>query len=126
MSFVLADIITSSEWSISCAADGFGKIVQGQDDINQSILNILKTTKGTNPLFPEFGCNAIADIDQPVNKVVATMTQNIIEALGMFEPRINVTSVTNVASATGSVSFLIKYTLVNSVNTGQTNITFGT
>lgn len=122
----LKDIITSSEWSISCALDGFGKIVQGEDDINQSIINILKTVKGTNPLNPLFGCDAMLQIDSPVNTVIPLMTQSIIEALALFEPRINVTGVLNTFNSGGQVSFLIKYTLVNSINTGQTNITYGT
>ena len=122
----LKNIITSSEWSISCDLDGFGKIVQGEADINQSIINILKTVKGTNPLNPLFGCDAMLQIDLPINTVVPTMTQSIIEALTLFEPRINVTGVLNTFNASGTVSFIIKYTLVNSINTGQTNITYGT
>lgn len=120
---MLATEITSNSFSIS--RDGLGKIVQGEAEINQAIYNILMTTKGSDPLRPDFGCDSITNIDKPLNKIKAIMVKNIIEAISLYETRVILTSVVPQNTASGNLIFNIKYTIKNSVNTGQTDITYG-
>ena len=116
--------IRSSEWSLSMKE--FGAVVEGIDDIKQCLNIIMYTRKGTDPLRPEFGCGAIDRIDQPMNKAIPGMIKDIIEAVTLFEPRVDMvkSKVTSVVDGS-QVTFTLNFKIKNSVETGQQNITYG-
>lgn len=104
----------------------FGAVVEGIDDIKQCLNIIMYTRKGTDPLRPEFGCGAIDRIDQPMNKAIPGMIKDIIEAVTLFEPRVDMvkSKVTSVVDGS-QVTFTLNFKIKNSVETGQQNITYG-
>jgi len=83
--------IKSSDWSIS--KDTLGNINQGYNDINQCILNILSTQRGSDPLRPEFGVPIREFIDQPINSAVAELIRECVDQITEFEPRIEIIAV---------------------------------
>lgn len=115
-------MIKSSEWAISL--NGVGQLVQGLDDIRQCISIILNTRKGTDPLRPNFGVGVFEYIDKPVNTALPNMRKSIIDAIGEFEPRVELTKVT-ASVVEAKVSFKLYYKIKNSVQTGQMDITYG-
>lgn len=114
--------IRSSEWSLSMAE--LGAVVEGVDDIKQCLNIIMYTRKGTDPLRPDFGCGAIDRIDQPVNVAIPGMIKDIIEAVTLFEPRIDIVKITS-ELIESQVKFFLNFKIKNSVETGQQNITYG-
>lgn len=114
--------VKSTEWGL--ALSGFGDITQGLSDINQCIQVILFTKKGADPLRPEFGCDIFNYVDQPVTKAVPQMRREIIEALTLWEPRIQVVSITHTV-AEGQVTFTITWKFPNAVDTDQIDVTYG-
>jgi phage baseplate assembly protein W len=88
-------------------ARGQVALITGTEDINQSILIILKTRPGERVMRPTFGCKANELLFEPRSAGTVSQLQNyIIEALRMWEPRIDVIDV-NVAEEGGDVGILM-------------------
>lgn len=116
--------ITSTEWSFSLKG-GAGEVVQGADDINQCIDIILRTVPGSDPYRPFFGSKVYMYQDKPLDVGIPNIKKEIINALGLWEPRIQLTSVKHVIIDAGTVKFLIEYKIKNSVLTGQYDFVYG-
>jgi uncharacterized protein len=72
-------------------------LVTGSEDIDQSILIILKTRPGERVMRPTFGCRANELLFEPRSAATVSLLQNyVFEALRMWEPRIEVLNI-NVA-----------------------------
>lgn len=67
--------------------------VVGIDDIKQSIYVILTTRKGAVPFNPAFGSDIYSHLDRPVSEMVPAAKKAIIDAIDMFEPRVQVESI---------------------------------
>lgn len=115
-------MIKSSEWAISL--NGVGQVVQGLDDIRQCISIILNTRPGTDPLRPRFGVGVFEYIDKPVNIALPNMRKAIIDAIGEFEPRVELTKIT-ASVVEAKITFTIQYKIKNSVLTDQMDIQYG-
>jgi phage baseplate assembly protein W len=110
-SVTLADII-SADWSLmldstaaqESLASGIGAVVQGLDDINQCISIILTTPKGSDYLRPTFGCDLWQFLDSPLTLAVPHIVREVTEALTIWEPRINVLTVTATLAPNGKNS----------------------
>ncbi len=78
--------ITSNNNSISLS--------EGIDNISESIMLILGTSKGERIMRPDFGCN-INDLVFEVNNTATTtmISYHVEEALTRWEPRINILGV---------------------------------
>ena len=100
--------IQSPVWTLSI--DGGGAIAQGVDAIRQCIDIIVRTSKGSDPLRPLFGCDVLKWIDSPINVAIPNMKKAILEAISLWEPRVKISS--------------IKHQLVNNSNL-QFNIFYG-
>lgn len=83
--------VRSIDWSPRLGADG--DIVEGYDDISQCLAIILTTPKGSDPLRPEFGSDVWKWIDRPVNEAVAPIVREVWEAISIWEPRVELVSV---------------------------------
>jgi phage baseplate assembly protein W len=69
-------------------------LVQGERDIEESIMIILLTPKGQRKMRPEFGCAIHELIFAPNDSTTAGLAAYYVEdALAMWEPRIEVESV---------------------------------
>lgn len=101
----LADIV-SADWSLALdlpgePGSGIGNVVQGLADVNQCIMIILTTPKGSDPLRPTFGADVWRYIDAPVDTAIAAIVREVTEAITRWEPRVTVISVTAVPAPGG-------------------------
>ncbi len=86
----LADI-TSADWSLKLGA--IGEVVEGIMDIDQCVAIILTTPRGSDPLRPTFGADLWRYIDNPINVAIPSIVREVTAAVGMWEPRITLLSV---------------------------------
>lgn len=83
-------------WSFPLRVDGRGGIglSQHDNDIVESIRIILGTAKGERRMRPDFGCDVHTLIFAPNNASTWGLAVNYVEeALGWWEPRIEVTDI---------------------------------
>jgi len=73
-------------WQLALGSEG---VVQQLGDISQSIRIILTTPKGSDPLRPDFGCDALNYLDLPLPAARPHLAREIRAALA-WEPRIRV------------------------------------
>jgi uncharacterized protein len=83
-------------WKFPVELDGRGAVAlaQGEDEIKEAIRIILSTPIGSRVMRPEFGCRLHELIFAPINASTATAAARYVEeALGYWEPRIDVLDV---------------------------------
>jgi phage baseplate assembly protein W len=69
-------------------------MVGGDEEIRQAIIMIVRTRRGGRVMRPEFGCRIWELLFAPNNAATWTLAEHHVrEALGMWEPRIEVESV---------------------------------
>lgn len=71
-----------------------GSVAEGIEDINQCIAIILSTQKGSVPHRPTFGSDILKYVDYPVNVAKPNITREVIDAINLWETRVDVDSVT--------------------------------
>jgi phage baseplate assembly protein W len=81
--------IKSVNWQMGMG--GFGNIAEGLADIKQCIGLIITTSKGSDPLRPEFGTDIYKKIDKPITKVAPEIVSEILTGIQLFEPRVKIT-----------------------------------
>jgi phage baseplate assembly protein W len=111
--------ILGSGWQFPITLDRRDTIAMAhhEEKIKQSIFIILGTAKGERVMRPEFGCDIHDRIFDVIDASTLTlMRTDVKEALVLWEPRIEVTSVTPVTEALSDgridikVSYNIRYT----------------
>ncbi len=102
--------VRSTYWQIS--ALGVGIIAEGIEDIRQCIDLILRTRKGTAPLNPLFGSDVYEWVDKPVTLSIPNIKKAIIDAIGIWEKRVEVQKITHEINVSHLV-FHITYKLVD-------------
>ena len=80
--------IESVNWQVSVS--GTGDVAEGISDIRQCIGVIITTSKGSDPLRPEFGTEIDKLVDKPVNVAAPAIVREILTALQLWEPRVRV------------------------------------
>jgi len=83
-------------WAFPVGVDSRGGIAMasGQEDIEQSIRIILETAPGERVMRPEFGCGIHNLVFAPNSPTTAGLVAyHVQEALGRWEPRIEVEAV---------------------------------
>ncbi len=83
--------ITSLHWQPALRSEG--QVVEGVRDIDQAIRLILSTPRGSDPHRPLFGSNLHLYIDWPVNRVTPYLVRESVDAIRMWEPRVDVVQV---------------------------------
>jgi phage baseplate assembly protein W len=83
--------INSPVWGLSQI--GYGVIVEGIAAIRQRIDIAIRTSKGTDPLRPEFGSFVYKFADMPSNVAIPNVKKEILSALQMWCPEIVVLAV---------------------------------
>lgn len=89
--------IVGRGWAFPPTIDKKGglALAKGPSEINQAIQIILLTTPGQRVMRPTFGSRLSELVFAPNNSHTAVLAQRYVEdALGMWEPRINVIDVT--------------------------------
>ena len=71
-----------------------GKALDGDSHVLQSVRDIITTPKGTRVMLREYGCEAPALVDRPINELFdIELHAAIAQALAKWEPRFRLTSV---------------------------------
>lgn len=92
-------------------------LVSGIRDIEQSIIIILETAPGERVMRPEFGCRIHDLLFDPRDAATfGLVVQYVKDALGRWEPRITVetVTVTNMPNVDGALLININYRVKNS------------
>jgi phage baseplate assembly protein W len=88
--------IIGAGWAFPAGADGRGGIAlsRGETDIEQSIRIVLGTAKGERRMRPNFGCAIHELVFAPNDETTWGLARYAVEeALGWWEPRIDVAEV---------------------------------
>ena len=99
-----------------------GSVAEGVEDINQCIATILNTPKGTDPHRPTFGSNIYKYIDYPVNIAKANIIRETVDAISMWETRVQVNSVIY-SVEDSNVKVKVQWTLNGTKTKGLTEVT---
>ncbi len=102
-----ASDITATDWSPRVGSPG--DVVTDLSDIDQCIVIILTTRRGSDPHRPLFGCDAWKWLDTPAGEAIPSITRAVIEALELWEPRIAVDSVKIAFTASGHFGMTITW-----------------
>lgn len=103
--------ITNSLWSLSYL--GYGVIIEGISVIRQRMSIAIRTTKGTDPLRPEFGSNVYKFQDYPENTAIPNIIKELLSCLDIWVKDIKVVAVKSYLKAPGNPVFEIYFRLVN-------------
>jgi phage baseplate assembly protein W len=93
---MMADFLGTG-WAFPVGVDARGRVALARQerDIEQAMRIILLTPRGTRIMRPEFGCQVHDLIFAPNDATTAGLAAYYVEeALGMWEPRIDVQEVT--------------------------------
>lgn len=105
-------------------ATSFPQTVTDNELVQQSILQILGTVKGTRLMRPQYGANLWAFLFEPNDAVLAAaIREEVLTAIATFEPRAVLQDVT-VARADSTVTVTIKYVVVLTQQVQQLAIDF--
>lgn len=123
--------IKSADWSL--AVGDFGQVVEGVQDINQCIVTILSTNKGSDPFRPNFGSDIWDWIDRPLPVALPNMKLAIYEAIGLWEQRVHVTGIQHAyqneagiqSPVQAGIQFKIGWRLRGTQTTGTAEIILG-
>ena len=103
-------------WTFPVGPDGSGRLSlsAGIDDIDESISLILGTSLGERVMRPKFGCRIHDLVYAPIHGNTLGLAERYVrEALGWWEPRIEVTTVDvradREAADVGRLLILISY-----------------
>ena len=78
--------IKSVNWQLGL--QGTGDIAENLADIRQCIGLIITTSKGSDPLRPEFGTDIYKLVDKPVNVAAPKIVEQILTGIQLWEPRV--------------------------------------
>jgi phage baseplate assembly protein W len=86
-------------------------MVGGPEDIDRSIAMVLSTAKGERLMRPEFGCAIWDQLFEPINaNTLGLMAQGVRDAIGQWEPRVELEDVTTRPDEDGQGKVLIDIT----------------
>jgi phage baseplate assembly protein W len=86
-------------------------LVGGPEDIDRSIAMVLSTAKGERLMRPEFGCAIWDQLFEPINaNTLGLMAQGVRDAIGQWEPRVELEDVTTTPDQDGQGKVLIDIT----------------
>lgn len=103
--------IDNNTWGISTI--GYGVIAEGIALIRQRIDIVLRTTKRSDPLRPEFGSYIYKYIDTPLAVAIPSIKEEIFAALKIWMPEIEVVSISHEIKTEYNPVFEITYRVVD-------------
>lgn len=98
--------IQSPVWSLGI--QGFGYVVQGIEAVKQRLNIAITTSKGSDPLRPEFGTNIYRYIDNPNLKAAANIQYEILEVVKAYVPEVTIVSIKRKVGV-GTIDFEILF-----------------
>lgn len=115
--------VTTNLWQLSLV--NAGEIVQGIDDIKQQIEVVLFTVKGSDATRPQFGCGLYNKIDKPINQVRAEIVTEVLDALQIYVPLIEVLKINPTVNAEGLLHVKVEFKIIDTVAVQSTAVTYG-
>jgi len=113
--------ITYVDWQQKI--NSIGEVVEGAEEINQSIAIILTTKKGSDPHRPDFGSDIYLYLDYPINEISAHIIREATDSITKWESRITINSITvNVQES--NISVYIDWTLKETITKGITQVSY--
>lgn len=106
--------VKNSEWSLSNTEQG--GIMEGVDDINQCLHNILFTVPGSDPLRLDFGCDIWQYVDKNPLTEINGMAKAIADAIFKWESRVGIKSISYLIEKE-SIQFNINW--ITEIKTGS-------
>lgn len=86
-------------------------MVSGAEDIDRSIVMVLSTAKGERIMRPQFGCAIWDQLFEPINaNTLGYMAQAVRDAIGQWEPRVELENVNTASDESGNGRVLIDVT----------------
>jgi phage baseplate assembly protein W len=82
--FATLETIRSIHWQPALGGRG---VVEGEADVEQAILVILRTPKGSDPHRPDFGSNIHQYLDWPIEQALPHVVREAVDAIRRWEPR---------------------------------------
>ena len=110
--------ITYIDWQLKL--NGIGSVAEGIEDINQCIAIILSTQKGSDPHRPTFGSDILKYVDYPVNIAKPNIIRETIDAINLWEIRVNVDSV-SVEINEAQINIKVQWSLKEDSSTTSTS-----
>ena len=110
--------ITYIDWQYKL--NGIGSVAEGIEDINQCIAIILSTQKGSDPHRPTFGSDILKYVDYPVNIAKPNIIRETIDAINLWEIRVNVDSV-SVEINEAQINIKVQWSLKEDSSTTSTS-----
>lgn len=108
----LNDII-SPVWTFS--KNGGGALIEGIASIRQALDIIITTTKGSDPLRPDFGCDAVKYQDYPINVAAPLITKALFDAISTWETRVTINKIGYSLAGNSNLVFSINYTVESGI-----------
>ncbi len=112
------NILVGRGWAFPVSTDATGglRLSSDEPEIEQAIAIIIGTSPGERVMRPEFGCRIHELVFAPNNaETIGLARRYVTEALGMWEPRIEVEEVDVKADANdmarGRLNISVKYTI---------------
>ncbi|MEQ1502467.1 MAG: GPW/gp25 family protein [Myxococcota bacterium] len=97
-----------------------------EQNIRESITLVLGTKPGERQMLPDFGCRIHEIVFAPNTRATATLVAHYVEdALGRWEPRIEVTKVESWPESTGAVKVLVHYRVKSTQELQEINLLLG-
>jgi len=104
------DQLHTQYWQLGI--DSQGEVVADMSDIDQCIMNIINTQKGTDPLRPGFGVDMQSWIDKPMETTAVGIIADLIKQIQVYEKRAIIDAVT-FSALEGHLTIDIKWTTTN-------------
>jgi len=106
-----------SGWKFPPRLDSRGRVelVHEEQDVEEALRMILMTRKGERPMRPEFGCEIHELVFAPNDPATSGLARRyVIEALTMWEPRIDVLDVRTLNNPSGdnAIRLSINYRVI--------------
>lgn len=103
--------IGNNTWGISTI--GYGVIAEGISLIRQRISIVLRTSRGSDPMRPVFGSRIFEYISMPSDIAIPNIKAEIVNALQMWMPEINVLAITHTYKEAYNPLFAITYEVLD-------------
>jgi len=102
------------KFPVQIGHDGAFVLSEGNEDIREAILIVLKTARGERVMEPDFGCGIHDYVFEIVNQsTIIRMQEEIRKALLLYEPRIEVLKIAGEYVGNGKLLFSIDYRVIS-------------
>jgi phage baseplate assembly protein W len=117
------DEITAGDWSPRLGSPG--EIVADLKDIEQCIDIILHSSLRSVPTLPDFGCDILPWLDRPQDIAIPGIIRAVVEAIELWEPRVDIVKVLAEITAPGQVLITIVWRVKDGVETYAQEVLIG-